>query len=171
MLYSRANTTFIDTSVAEWLGLLLKPLVNPIRVFNVDRTHNLAGEVTHTTTLTMEYLGHCEELRAEVMNLGKNSLILGYTWLKKHNPVIDWQAGTIKFSRCPRSCHLLQNRVKHLVTLDEEAECESLEHIHQAKVEAPAVKKPTHTPEELIPPCYHSFLNIFSKKAASWFPL
>ena len=42
--------------------------------------------------------------------------------------------------------------------------------IHQAKVEAPA-KKPTCSPEELVPPCYHSYLNIFSEKAASWFPL
>ena len=45
-----------------------------------------------------------------------------------------------------------------------------MEWIHQAKVEAPA-KKPTRTPEELIPPCYHSYLNIFSEKATSQFPL
>ena len=50
------------------------------------------------TMLTLEYLRHCEELIAEVTNLGKNSLILGYMWLKKHNPVIDWQLGTVKFS-------------------------------------------------------------------------
>ena len=49
----------------------------------------------------MEYLGHREELTAEVTNLGKNSLILGYTWLQKHNPMIDWQTGMIKFTRCP----------------------------------------------------------------------
>ena len=30
-------------------------------------------------TILMEYLGHREELIAEVTNLGKNSLILGYT--------------------------------------------------------------------------------------------
>ena len=45
-----------------------------------------------------------------------------------------------------------------------------MEWIHQAKVEAPT-KKPTHTPEKLVPPCYHSYLNIFSEKAASRFPL
>ena len=42
--------------------------------------------------------------------------------------------------------------------------------IHQAKVEAPATKKPVCTPEELVPPCYHSYLDIFSKKATSRFP-
>ena len=171
LLDSGANTTFIDTLVAEQLGLPLEPLANPICVFNVDRSCNSAGDVTHTMTMTMEYLSHCKEPCAEVTNLGKNSLILGYTWLKKHNPMIDWQTGTMKFSHCPRFCHMLQNRAKRLVTLNEEAECEGLEFIHQAKVEVPVAKKPVYTPEELIPPCYHSFLNIFSKKAASWFPL
>ena len=107
---------------------------------------------------------------AEVTNLGKNSLILGYTWLQKHNPAIDWQTGVIKFTHCPRSCLMLHNRVKRLATLDDE-EREGLEYIHQAKVEAPVVKKPVRTPEELVPQCYHSYLDIFSEKAASRFPL
>ena len=101
LLDSGANATFIDISVAERLGLPLTPLTNPIRVFNVDGSRNSAGDVTHTTTILMEYLGHREELIAEVTNLGKNSLILGYTWLQKHNPSIDWQTGVIKFTRCP----------------------------------------------------------------------
>ena len=32
-------------------------------------------------------------------------------------------------------------------------------------------KKPVCTPKELVPSCYHSYLNIFSKKAASRFLL
>ena len=170
LLDSGANATFIDVWVAEQLGFLLIPLKTPIRVFNVDGSRNSAGDITHTTTIFMEYLGHREELTAEVTNLGKNSLILGYTWLQKHNPTIDWQTGVIKFTRCPRSCLMLHNRAKWLATLDDE-EREGLEYIHQAKVEAPTVKKPVRTPEELVPPCYHSYLDIFSEKAASWFPL
>ena len=172
LLDSSANATFIDISVAKWLGLPLTPLNAPIRVFNVDRSRNSAGDVTHMTTILMEYLGHCEELTAEVTNLGKNSLILGYTWLQKHNPMIDWQTGVIKFTRCPRSCLMLHghHRAKCLATLDDE-EREGLEYIHQAKVEAPAAKKPVQTPEELVPKCYHSYLDIFSEKAASRFPL
>ena len=109
LLDSRANATFINTSVTEWLGLLLEALVTPIRIFNIDGSHNSAGDVTHATTIMMDYLSHREELHAEVTNLGKNSLILRYIWLKKHNPMIDWQMGTMKFSCCPHSCHLLQN--------------------------------------------------------------
>ena len=78
LLDSGANATFIDTMVAEQLGLLLKALTTPIHIFNVDGSCNLVGNVMHTTTITMEFLGHCKELCVEVMNLGKNSLILGY---------------------------------------------------------------------------------------------
>ena len=109
LLDSGANATFIDTLVTEWLGLPLGALTTPICIFNVDRSCNSVDNVTHTMTITMEYLGHCEELCAEVMNLGKNSLILGCMWLKKHNLVIDWQTGTMKFSCCPCSCHMLQD--------------------------------------------------------------
>ena len=170
LLDSGANATFIDKAVVDRLGLTLEALSNPIHVFNVNGSHNSAGDVTHAVNITVDFLGHREELRAKVTNLGKNLLILGYTWLKKHNPSIDWEKGMVKFHRCPRSCLMLQDRAQCLASLDEEDEREALEWIHQAKVEAPA-KKPVHTPEELVPPCYHSYLDIFSEKAASRFPL
>ena len=155
LLDSGANATFINKAIAERLGLTLEALTNPIRVFNVDGSRNLAGDVTHAVNLTVDFLGHREELHAEVTNLGKNSLILGYTWLKKHNPSIDWEKGTVNFLQCPRSCLMLQDCAQCLASLDKEDEKEALEWIHQAKVEAP-VKKPICTPEELVPPCYHS---------------
>ena len=65
---------------------------------------------------------------------------------------------------------MLQDWAQRLTSLDEEAERGALEWIHQAKVEALA-KKPTHTSEELVPPCYHSYLDIFLEKATSQFPL
>ena len=89
LLDSRANATFIDKAVAERLGLTLEALTNPICIFNVDGSPNSAGDITYAVNITVDFLGHREELRAEVTNLGKNSLILGYTWLKKHNPSID----------------------------------------------------------------------------------
>ena len=170
LLDSGANTTFIDKAVAEQMGLTLEVLANPICVFNMHSSRNSVGDVTHATTVTVDFLGHQEELCAEVTNLGKNSLILGYTWLKKHNPTIDSEKGMVKFHWCPRSCHMLQDQAQCLASLDEEDETRALEWIYQAKVEAPATK-PIHTPEELVPPCYHSYLDIFLEKAASRFLL
>ena len=110
LLGSGANTTFIDATVAECLGLPLVALSTPICKFNVNSSCNSAGDITHSTTITMEYLGHRKELTTEVMNLGKNSLILGYLWLKKHNLSMDWEKGIVKFNQCPHSCLMLQNR-------------------------------------------------------------
>ena len=109
LLDSRANATFIDKAVAERMGLTLEALANPLRIFNVDGSRNSAGDITHAINITVDFLRHREELRAKVTNLGKHSLILGYTWLKKHNPTIDWEKGTVKFNQCPRSCHMLQD--------------------------------------------------------------
>jgi len=36
-----------------------------------------------------------------VSNLGKQSMILGYTWLKDHNPEVNWQTGEVQMNRCP----------------------------------------------------------------------
>ena len=110
LLDSRANATFIDKAVAERLELMLEALANPVCVFNVDSFHNSAGDVTHAINITVDFLRHQEELHTEVTNLRKNSLILGYTWLRKHNLMIDWEKGMVKFNWCPHSCHMLQDR-------------------------------------------------------------
>src|SRR6266540_981930 len=39
-----------------------------------------------------------------VTRLGKQSMILGFSWLKKHNPEIDFHAGTVKMTRCLPHC-------------------------------------------------------------------
>ena len=36
-------------------------------------------------------------IKAYVIGLGKESLILGFPWLQKYNPVIDWKTGKIQF--------------------------------------------------------------------------
>ncbi|KAJ7674368.1 hypothetical protein B0H17DRAFT_946543 [Mycena rosella] len=35
---------------------------------------------------------------------GQSNVIIGFNWLKQHNPNIDWQKGEITFSRCPPEC-------------------------------------------------------------------
>ena len=67
----------------------------------MDRTQNSTGSITHTAELIAEFQGHCEKIMAEVMDLGKNSFILGFSWLKRHNPDIDWTKGTVKMTCCP----------------------------------------------------------------------
>jgi hypothetical protein len=33
-----------------------------------------------------------------------DQVILGYSWLRHHNPNIDWNTGNLLFNRCPSQC-------------------------------------------------------------------
>jgi hypothetical protein len=44
---------------------------------------------------------HTEIFSFAVTDTGKSNIIIGFNWLKQHNPEIDWQKQTIRFSRCP----------------------------------------------------------------------
>ena len=39
-------------------------------------------------------------------DLGKCPLIIGFTWLHKHNPDINWRTGNIEFTWCPSECNI-----------------------------------------------------------------
>ena len=76
-------------------------------MFNVDGTKNSARNIMHLADIIIDYQGHHEKVTAEVTDLGKNQVILEYTWLKKHNPDIDWTNREVKMTHCPCSCYLL----------------------------------------------------------------
>jgi hypothetical protein len=52
----------------------------------------------------LRYEQHSEHTQLAVTRLGKQSLILGYNWLRNHNPEINWQTKDVKMSRCPLQC-------------------------------------------------------------------
>ena len=56
--------------------------------------------------------GHKEKAVFEVCDLGKSTIIIGYTWLQKHNPEIDWKTGDIKFTKCPWECNVATKKRK-----------------------------------------------------------
>ena len=95
-----ANAIFIDKAWAKKHNVPLMPLCNPIPVYNIDRTWNSAGSITHTAELIVKFQGHHEKIMAEVTDLGKNMFILGFSWLKHHNPDIDWMKGMVKMTHC-----------------------------------------------------------------------
>jgi hypothetical protein len=42
-----------------------------------------------------------------ITDTGKSNMIIGYNWLRKHNPEINWEKGELKFSRCPLPANAL----------------------------------------------------------------
>src|SRR4051812_18404938 len=47
---------------------------------------------------------HGELILFGVTQLGKDKIFLGYAWLNKHNPIINWKEQTLEFSQCPDIC-------------------------------------------------------------------
>ena len=104
LLDSGTNIIFINRKWVEEKGLPKWPLHHPISMYNIDRTKNSAGQITHCTGITITYQRHKEQITVEIMDVGWNQMILGYTWLKCHNPEINWETGTVKMTQCPKMC-------------------------------------------------------------------
>ena len=81
-----------------------RTLSNPIPVRNVDGTPNEAGSITDVVELNLRYRNHAERVFFAVTDLGKQNVIMGHTWLRKHNPDINWVTGDVKMSRCSGRC-------------------------------------------------------------------
>jgi hypothetical protein len=92
---------FIDRQCAKSSCFNLVKLTEPIPVYNVDGTLNKASSITEVVSLILRYKNHSEQTTFAVCGLAKQKLILGHSWLWKHNPKIDWVTQEVKMSRCP----------------------------------------------------------------------
>ena len=105
MVDSGTTGDFIDQDFVAKSKLTTRKLSKPILVYNVDGTLNEAGSINEVVDVVMTYNRHSERIMLAVTRLGKQSMILGFTWLDKHNPEIDFRAKTVKMTRClPRCC-------------------------------------------------------------------
>jgi hypothetical protein len=95
---------FIDIEWAKLNNVPTCPLTKPIPIYNVDSTANDTGMITDIADIILHYENHLECTQLAVMHLGKQSLILGYNWLRNHNPEINWQTKDVKMSCCPVQC-------------------------------------------------------------------
>ena len=146
LLDSGTTGCFIDRSWALERRIELKPLKNPIPVLNVDGTRNQAGNITHFVSVIIKIGKHAEKLWCAVTCLGKTPLILGHTWLRKHNPDVDWSSEKITLNKCPQECQsLLETHFAKLLR----------------KIEA----------QKRVPRKYWKYLNVFSKTKSERMPV
>ena len=127
-----ATGKFIDQNYARRKGLKLEPLEKPLKVYNVDGTLNKRGTIRQYVDLIIEVHGKTCNERFLVTGLGKQKIILGFPWLKKMNPIIDWQKGTLDWR--PKLGKTLPKREKQLrttVTISEEEDKE--EHLNSTQ--------------------------------------
>ena len=116
LLDSRASGKFIDQDFAQDIHAEKKDLEKPIQVYNVDGTLNKRGTITQYVELELEIHKRKRKHRLLVTGLGNQQIILGFTWLKEMNPLIDWKKGTLEWRRWKHS--VLKKQPKESKTIE-----------------------------------------------------
>jgi len=99
-----ATGSFIDRDFVHSRGMNTWTLSRNIPVFNVNGSPNEAGQISEVVDVVLCYKTHSERMLLAISRLGKQSLILGYDWLKDHNPKIDWEKGEVEMTCCLLQC-------------------------------------------------------------------
>jgi len=127
LLNSGATGMFMNRKMAAKHEFKLQKLERPIRVKNIDGTHNNGGAITYQVGVNVYYKGHVKRIRMDMCDLGRTEVILGMPWLVAYNPEINWETGEVKMTRCPPLCGRVKpkgekrkKRRRRVVTLEEE---------------------------------------------------
>jgi len=99
-----ATGSLIDRDFVRAKGMNIQILSYNIPVFNIDGSPNETGQISEVVDVVLHYKTHSERMLLAVSRLGKQNLILGYDWLKDHNPKIDWEKGEVEMTHCPLCC-------------------------------------------------------------------
>ncbi len=105
LLDSGATTNFINENFVQEHHIRTHDLPSPQPLFNVDGTLNKAGTVNKYASLKLTIRKHTERIPFTVTNIGSDNAIIGLTWLRQHNPSIDWKNGHITLPQCPITCN------------------------------------------------------------------
>ena len=97
LIDSRAGGTFIDQNHTQKIGYKLTELETSVKAYNIDRTENKKGTIKNYINLQFSLNRKEFQERFYVTGLGKQKIILGLPWLKRHNLEINWQTGKLKW--------------------------------------------------------------------------
>src|SRR5258708_6104552 len=112
---SGAMSNFINKSFMKKHNLVTQKMANPYEVRNADGTTNKDGQISHFVRAYIEVGSHKSTHYLYVTNLGDKDMMIGYTYLHKHNPTIDWEKGEWQFTRCPESCKAYKPRKNKII--------------------------------------------------------
>jgi len=89
LLDSGAIGSFIDKDFVRTKGISTRSISCPILMYNVNSSPNEAGQISEVIDVVLYYKTHSERMLLTISSLGKQSMILGYIWLKDHNPEVN----------------------------------------------------------------------------------
>ncbi|KAK3548422.1 hypothetical protein QTP70_012843 [Hemibagrus guttatus] len=154
LIDSGAAVNLIDGALVERLGIPTFPCVPSLRITAIDSQPIGEGYLKRQTELLEFRVGlfHQERLAFYVTSSPVNPVILGFPWLRRHDPQIFWRSGELV--RWSPSCHYrcLQNQVPR-------------------PCRASRVREMSPPPQDHLPQAYAESREVFSKEKASRLPV
>jgi hypothetical protein len=92
---SGAMDNFLTPSLAGRLGLRIWKLKHPKPILTVDGSEHKQGKLTEYTDLVLKLGEQWRKQRFYITTLGHDRAILGFPFLSKFNPSIDWAKNKI----------------------------------------------------------------------------
>ena len=104
----------MDTTLVSELGIPTQPLFIPMDIRVLDGCS--IGRVTHTSfPINLRELGnHSESMQFLPIESPRAPVVLGFSWLQRHNPLIDWDTGSILGWRPFRHAYCLKSAMPAL---------------------------------------------------------
>jgi len=110
LIDSGAGLDLIDRTLVKNWSLPRRKLKKPLAIRNGDGSINKNKKITDYIKLDAIIDQQQIKLKLTIADLGRLRIILGIPWLKKHNPIIDWKKGMMKW----RNAELTKNFSKLL---------------------------------------------------------
>ncbi|KAK3532216.1 hypothetical protein QTP86_009486 [Hemibagrus guttatus] len=97
LIDSGAAVNLVDRGLVEELGIPIFPCVPALRITAIDSQPIGEGYLRHQTELLEFQVGlfHYERLTFYVTSSPANPVILGFPWLRRHDPHISWWSGEL----------------------------------------------------------------------------
>lgn len=161
LIDSGADESLMDWGFAQRIGIKTELLSQPLEASALDGT--LIFRVTHKTEpLQVCIKDHHEQMSFRLFHSAQHPIVLGFPWLKQHNPHIDWCSGRVMGwgGSCVGKCVAPRERREVGVMVD----------LNSASVN-PISDMGTNSPDlTSVPKCYHDLGEVFSKSKATSLP-
>ena len=177
---SGATNNFMSPAFARKMGLGMKKLDNPRKIFNIDDTENKSGSITHYLNLDVLTKGVHQEMRFLVADLGREDLLLGYPWLATFEPTLHWRTATIHEKILPIVISSVHPRcvLKNPIIATIQTEEEKMRIVHELEQDCTIrgistdldIQANKQQEKATVPAEYSSFSRLFSEEASQRFP-
>jgi hypothetical protein len=177
---SGAMDNFMHPNFTKRMGLGMKALPKPKKIFNIDNTTNKSGMITHYLDLNVVTKGIHKEMRFLVTDIGQEEVLLGYPWLATFEPKFDWRSATME----PRFMPVIISSINPQITQSQPIIASTLTEgtkqsiVQQLETECTirgvatdlAIQAGEQQTEAELPKEYQEFARLFSDEAADRFP-